>query len=101
MRVLRSHAKWSHSGQYCGFTWCGLTLFVMLSLANPAPGASPITIYDLRYTLSIDTANPAELNRAWDHCHATAVLQGLVNRNAPLLTLRSVDTGHARTHVHE
>jgi len=76
-----------------------LTLFVLLALASPAPGASPITIYDLRYTLSIDTANPGELTQAWDHCHAAAALQGLVNRNEPLLYLRFVDSAHARTNV--
>ena len=53
----------------------------------------------MRYTLSIDTQNAQALNRAWDHCHAVAALQGLVNRDAPQLYLRFVDSAHARVNV--
>jgi hypothetical protein len=78
---------------------CRVIALALLGLAAPTLAESPITVFDLRYTLSIDTQNEGELNRAWAHCHAVAALQGLVNRHAPLLYLRYVDSAHARSNV--
>src|SRR3990172_10467554 len=61
--------------------------------------ASPIRIYDLRYTLNIDISKPEQVRMAWDHCHAVSALQGLVNRREPLLYIRFVDSQHRKANV--
>ena len=50
-----------------------------------------IALLDLRYTLQYDLDNPAEVNRAWDHLHTIATLQGVVNRNTPSLYIKYVE----------
>lgn len=59
----------------------------------------PVTVYDLRYTLSIDAGDPNQVSMAWDHCHAVAALQGIVNRERPLLYVRFVDSQHGGKNV--
>jgi len=58
-----------------------------------------IRIYDLRYTLNIDTNRPEQIEMAWDHCHVVAALQGLVNRHGPLLYIRFIDSQHGKRNV--
>ncbi len=53
----------------------------------------PITLFDLTYTLDYDLSKPKQAEMAWDHCHAVATLQGIVNRDAPRLYLRYVSSG--------
>ncbi|UCG46752.1 MAG: hypothetical protein JSU94_14755 [Phycisphaerales bacterium] len=76
-------------------------LVVALLLAmRPTPARpAPIRLYDLRYTLRIDTRRADQVRMAWDHCHAVAALQGLVNRREPLLYLRFVDSQRRDTNV--
>jgi len=70
------------------------------AVANRLSNAtSPIKVYDLRYTLKIDTGKPDQVRMAWDHCHAVAALQGLVNRNSPQLYVRFVDSQTSKKNV--
>lgn len=50
----------------------------------------PVTILDLRYLNDIDLKNESEAERVWELLHATATLQGIVNRDAPQLYIRYV-----------
>ncbi|MBE0535587.1 MAG: hypothetical protein IH624_07945 [Phycisphaerae bacterium] len=69
-----------------------LCVLVLAATANNASAAETVHVFDLRYTLAIDTQDAEQVARAWDDCHAAAVLQGLVNRQAPRLYMRFVDT---------
>ncbi len=64
-----------------------------------ASQSQPISVYDLRYTLNIDAANQSQIEMAWDHCHAVAALQGIVNRDSPLLYIRFVNSQHGSHNV--
>lgn len=57
------------------------------TFANPS-----IVLYDLRYTLKINTSDSKQVDMSWDHCHAVSTLQGIVNRDAPRLYLKYVDS---------
>ncbi|NLH42775.1 MAG: hypothetical protein GX448_13135 [Planctomycetes bacterium] len=63
--------------------------------AQPAP----VKLFDLSYTLRIDANNRRQVRMAWDHCHAVAALQGLVNREGPTLYLRFTDSQHSKQNV--
>jgi len=77
-----------------------LSVAVMLcSLGHSGCAAEPIGIYDLRYATRIDASDPAQVKMAWDHCHAAATLQGIVNRDKPRLYLRFVDSQHGSRNV--
>ena len=73
------------------FTLTNFLLFFLLLPAYLQAGylekekKTPVGIFDLGYTLKIDTKNPADVRQAWDHAHAVATLQGIVNRNSPRL----------------
>ncbi|UCD49408.1 MAG: hypothetical protein JSW27_17980, partial [Phycisphaerales bacterium] len=60
---------------------------------------APIKLYDLRYTLRIDPDRRAQVQMAWDHCHAVAALQGLANRHEPALYVRFTESQHQRRNV--
>ncbi|MBN2138675.1 MAG: hypothetical protein JW720_12780 [Sedimentisphaerales bacterium] len=82
----------------------GITVFPALSSANQGmakDSLSPIRLYDLRYTLKIDSRDIEQVRMAWDHCHAVTALQGIVNRRQPLLYLKCVDSQHAGENVDE
>ena len=72
-----------------------------MSLASSlwAADAGAIALYDLRYTLRIDTNKTSDVRMAWDHCHAVAALQGLANRRAPALYVRFIESQHGRGNV--
>ncbi|MDR0328150.1 MAG: hypothetical protein LBI05_07645 [Planctomycetaceae bacterium] len=53
----------------------------------------PIRLFDLRYTLRSDLSVPEKLHETWDHAHAVATLQGIVNRGKPRLFIFFVETG--------
>ncbi len=73
-------------------------LLFLLTLLCPlhAASADSIVLYDLRYALDIDTNRPEEVDMAWDHCHTTSTLQGVVNRTGPELYLIYVNA-HGRS----
>lgn len=72
---------------------------LLFALGCVVPTAAPksIDLYDLMYALEFDADNPQSVAAAWDHCHAVATLQGIVNRDEPNLYLRFVewDGSHA------
>lgn len=72
-----------------------LLSMVILVSAVQAVGAEagPIEIYDLTEALRFDATDSAETARVWDHVHAIATLQGIVNRDAPRLYVRFVRAG--------
>ena len=79
---------------------CHWAICCLLSVTSTWAGqAAPIRLYDLHYTLEIDTDQPDEIRMAWDHCHAVATLQGLVNRREPTLYVRFTDSQHHRQNV--
>ena len=45
----------------------------------------PISLFDLGYTLKFDPQNPEDVRQAWDHVHAVASLQGIINRDVAKL----------------
>ncbi|HEY3267269.1 MAG TPA: GxGYxYP domain-containing protein [Armatimonadota bacterium] len=59
-------------------------------MSNP-PANPPIVRYDLRYAEAW-SREPGRLRAAWDHCHAVAALQGIVNRHGARLYLRAIHT---------
>lgn len=67
-----------------------MLFYSLVSLIAVAAATEPIGVYDLTYTLHFDASNRAEVEAAWDHCHAAATLQGIVNREEPRLYLRYV-----------
>jgi len=70
-------------------------VLLLLSTAWAVGAESPtIRVYDLRYTLAIDPGKPEQVQMAWDHCHAVAALQGLVNRDEPSLYIRFTESQH-------
>ena len=55
--------------------------------AQDVDSRQPVTLFDLSYTLKMDPDNPESVEKSWDHAHAIATLQGIVNRKAPRLYL--------------
>jgi len=74
-------------------------VFALALLAMGCPsraGNRTIAVYDLRYTLELDRTDADQLARVWDHSHAAATLQGIVNRSAPRLYLFFVESQHGK-----
>lgn len=69
-------------------TATAISLMLLLYAAPP----ESIDVYDLTYALKFDAANASQVADAWDHAHAVATLQGIVNRNAPNLYVRFVSS---------
>ena len=69
-----------------------LALLFCAGHAN-ARAEKPISLFDLRYTLRSDAADPEKLHEAWDHVHTAATLQGVVNKNEPRLFFFFVERG--------
>jgi hypothetical protein len=71
-----------------------LTMAILVSAVQAACADDlPIDVYDLTGALQFDATNPTETARVWDHVHAIATLQGIVNRDAPRLYVRFVRAG--------
>lgn len=66
---------------------------LLTSVSVLSCAAGPINVYDLRYALKFDPQNPQQVAAAWDHAHAVATLQGIVNRDAPNLYVLFVESG--------
>ena len=79
--------------------YCGLVLSGVLTACASETQMPPIKLFDLTYTLRIDSSDPAHVRMAWDHCHAVAALQGLVNREGPVLYLRFTESQHRRQNI--
>jgi hypothetical protein len=70
----------------------GLCCFLPAHLA--CANSSLIHFYDLSYAAKVDLDDTAQVKIAWDHCHALAALQGIVNRTTPRLYVRFVRSPH-------
>lgn len=66
---------------------------VLMTAGMLGYAAGPITMYDLRYALRFNAQNPQEVAAAWDHVHAVATLQGIVNRREANLYVLFVESG--------
>ncbi len=64
---------------------------IMAAVSAGSSTEKPIGVFDLTYALRFDAKDPDQVVRAWDHCHAVATLQGIVNRDAPRLYVRFVE----------
>jgi hypothetical protein len=76
-----------------------LLLLYLLKPSASSAQTPAIKLFDLGYTLRIDANNREQVRMAWDHCHAVATLQGLVNRQGPTLYLRFTESQHRRQNV--
>jgi hypothetical protein len=75
----------------------GAFLSVLLALSTSATVGvepQPIHRYDLTYAAKVDLNDAEQVKMAWDHCHAVAALQGIVNRESPRLYVRFVQSPH-------
>jgi len=68
-----------------------LTTILLAAGILPAAASPPVTTYDLTYALRFEAKVPQQVAAAWDHAHAVAALQGLVNRKEPRLYVRFVE----------
>lgn len=66
---------------------------LLMSIGVLGYAAHPIAVYDLSYALKFDASNPWQVADAWDHVHAVATLQGIVNRDTANLYVRYVQNG--------
>src|SRR5690606_12533921 len=69
------------------------TAFCHFSYGQPVSAPNTIAVFDLGYTLEGTWDDSREVNRAWDHTHTLATLQGLVNRESPRLYTYFVKNG--------
>ncbi len=66
---------------------------LLCAMVSLGAGSPPIGLFDLTYALRFDAKDARQVAAAWDHCHAVATLQGIVNRDEPRLYIRFVDQG--------
>jgi len=57
-------------------------------LAETSPHPAPIYLFDLTDLHKQKMSDPAQLRKAWDTLHATAAMQGIVNREKATLFVR-------------
>lgn len=68
----------------------GILLMTMLCV-NAQVKQPPVGILDMRYTVNFDLCHKDSIKIAWDHTHAMATLQGIVNRKYPQLYIFLVE----------
>ena len=66
------------------------SLCLLLSFSCNVPNSESIGLFDLKYSLHYDLNDPQLVESMWDDIHATATLQGIVNRDAPRLFINYV-----------
>ena len=64
---------------------------LLLSFLSAAAPAAPIYYCDLSGLHALDRKDPVQARKAWDTAHLAVSLQGIVNRESPVLFLRFVD----------
>ena len=70
-----------------------IALFLVLTIQSSyftCSSREPIRILDLRQWNETDLLDSVEVCRLWDMMHATATLQGIVNRRSPRLYIRYI-----------
>ncbi len=65
-----------------------LAALVCASPASAAPAATPVYVYDMSELNALDLHDPVNARRAWDTAHLVSSVQGIVNREAPVLFVR-------------
>ena len=69
-----------------------LTLVAALALLpSCSHRQDAIAVVDMRYLLSADMDNPADVKKVWDELHLMATLQGVVNRDEARLYIKYVE----------
>lgn len=68
-------------------------VFVFCSYGRKPANGRTITLLDMRYTLNADLEDQRQVEGVWDHLHAIATLQGIVNRDNPCLYIKYVEEG--------
>jgi len=63
-----------------------ISVFYGTSAAQDA--ADPVYFFDMTDLHALDRSDPVQARRAWDTAHLVASLQGIVNRDAPVLFVR-------------
>ena len=71
--------------------WGSVCFFILLAL--PLRAARPIVYLDLRHLNEVDYADSTAVLDVWDELHATATLQGIVNRQRARLYVDYVVNG--------
>ena len=71
--------------------WGGVCFFILLAL--PLRAARHIVYLDLRHLNEVDYADSTAVLDVWDELHATATLQGIVNRQRARLYVDYVVNG--------
>ncbi|MDR1224840.1 MAG: hypothetical protein LBL07_18480 [Tannerella sp.] len=60
---------------------------------KPQFAEGPVTLFDMGYLNRLDVNRPEDARTVWEHVHAAATLQGIVNREKPRLYLFYVESG--------
>ena len=68
-----------------------MPIVLAVSAGTLAEGASPIHYFDMTYLHGLDLGDPDEARKAWDTAHLVASLQGIVNRDGPVLFVRFME----------
>jgi len=58
------------------------------AVAATAPGTAPVYHFDMTCLHELDRSDPAQAREAWDTAHLVASVQGIVNRERPVLFVR-------------
>ena len=66
------------------------TFLFLMFYCNSLNAQNQISVLDLRSLNNLDLNNPHQADYLWDIMHATATLQGIVNRHSPKLYIRYV-----------
>ena len=66
----------------------GLLAILFFALSAAASAAPPVYFYDMTELNALDLKDPVNARRAWDTAHLVSSVQGIVNREAPMLFVR-------------
>lgn len=74
-----------------------IIIYTLLAILIVACGDSKsrdevLTVLDMHYTLDLNLTKQKDVEVIWDHMHAIATLQGIVNRESPRLFIQYIDT---------
>ena len=67
---------------------------ILVACQKPADTLSKIGVFDLKYTLKLDTRDSLEILSMWDDIHTATTLQGNVNRHQPRLFYNYIVEGN-------
>lgn len=67
---------------------------ILVACQKPTDTLSKIGVFDLKYTLKLDTRDSLEILSMWDDIHTATTLQGNVNRHQPRLFYNYIVEGN-------